>query len=673
MSKQNIALAHARLGHYIFPVWSVDDCGRCRCGKPNDVPGHKPGKHPQGALAPNGHNDATTDEDMIREWWTRDPDAGIGISLAASGLLAVDIDPRNGGWESLAAIEAEHGKLQSSCVAKTQGGGEHRLFLADASMTVPGQLAPGIDLKHRGYICVEGTRGPDGEYRWVSGKSPLDGAMPSQLPQFLREYCEEHTTSGSKARIRPGSVIVAEETYEELRAALNTIPPDLIYDDWFRVLSGMSRLHLPDMARAITRAWSIQSNKPGHTPEAFDAKWAQVVQQDGPTSYETIFYLADQYDRRWRKSLQQASADLWPEVDLSDLELEPVDYLIDGFLARSLMVLVGKPGMGKSTAMIALCAVVAGVHIPNCQLSAPVKGRKILYITEDTAQFKRNMIAFERNCGIDLRELEKAIVLLPARRVEPQKLIGLKQKIERHTTYTSDGIMLRPWIVFDTISASIHLDDENSNAEVSNALALLKAEFYEAMECSVCLIAHSAKNVQPSEFISDARGAGAWAGDSTLTAGIFDEKGSRYLMLGKRRYSPLHTALQIGLLSTSATVKDRYGRLQEQVLETAQLHWADSSRLEKSASKAGKSDKEQDEKVLRFVHGRYVAALSCSLNALCGARDQIGLGKERLKDSLRRLVDIKLLDKGEGIIGTDSGWGYTLTEAGVKAISHPPT
>lgn len=673
MSKLELALAYARLGWHIFPVWSVDDAGNCRCGSPNNAPGHKPGKHPHGVLAPHGHNDATTDEDTIREWWTSDPDAGIGVSLAASGLLAVDIDPRNGGWESLAEFEAEFCKLRTACVAKTQGGGEHRVFSTDPLQSVPGKLKPGVDLKYNGYICVEGTRGPDGEYRWQAESNPLEGAYPSPLPLYLEESWKQHTTSGSKARIRPGSVIVAEETYEELRAALKAIPPDLIYDDWFRVLSGMSRLHLHDMAREITRAWSIQSKNPGHTPEAFEIKWAEVMKQDGPTSYETIFYLADQYDRRWRKSLPQANTDLWPEIDLSNLELEPVDYLIDGFLARSLMVLVGKPGMGKSTAMKALCAVVAGVHIPNCHLSAPVKGRKILYITEDTAQFKRNMIAFERNCGIDLRELEKAVVLLPARRVEPQKLIGLKQKIERHTTYTPDGIMLRPWIVFDTISASIHLDDENSNAEVSNALALLKAEFYEAMDCSVCLIAHSAKNVQPSEFISDARGAGAWAGDSTLTAGIFEDKGLRYLMLGKRRYSPLHTALQIGLLSTSATVTDRYGRLQEQVLETAQLHWADSPRLEKSASKAGKSNKEQDEKVLRFVHDRRMAALSCSLNALFSARDQIGLGRERLKASLDRLVEAELLDKGEGIIGTDSGWGYTLTEAGIKAISQPPT
>lgn len=673
MNNLDLALRYARMGWHVFPVWSVDNNGQCRCGSPTDAPGHKPGKHPQGKLAPHGHNDATTDEDTIRDWWTRDPDAGIGLSLAASGLLAVDIDPRNGGWKSLAEIEAKHGKLLSSCIAKTQGGGEHRLFLADPTMTVPGKLAPGIDLKHNGYICVEGTRGPDGEYRWLPGTSPLEGAKPSPLPQFLREFCQQNAASASDKQIQPGSIIVAEETYDDLRNALSVIPPDLTYDDWFKVLSGMSRLHLPELARKITREWSVRSNKAGHTPEAFDAKWASVMKQVGPTSYQTIFYLADQFDRSWRPPLPQISADLWPEIDLSNLKLEPVDYLIDGFLAQSLMVLVGKPGMGKSTAMMALCAAVAGVHIPNSPLSAPAKGRKVIYITEDTAQFKRNLIALSRNCGIDMREMEQAIVLLPARRVEPQKLVALKQKVERHTTYTPDGIMMRPWLVFDTISASIHLDDENNNAEVSNALALLKAEFYEEMDCSVCLIAHSAKHVSRSDFVSDARGAGAWSGDSTLTSGIFEEAGVRYLVLGKRRYSPLHTGLQIDLLSTAETVTDRYGRPQEQALETAFLHWADSVQLEKSVDQVKQQLEQQDKKVLRFLADRSAAGLPCSFNKLIRDRDQVGFGKDRLKGSLDRLQLGLLINKGKGSIGTDEGWDYSLTDAGLKTIAPPST
>ena len=93
------------------------------------------GKHPHGKLVPHGHQDASVDEDVIRQWFTDDPDAGIGLSLEASGLVALDIDPRNGGNESLAELEAEHGVLFSEVSALTQGGGEHRVFKADPTGT----------------------------------------------------------------------------------------------------------------------------------------------------------------------------------------------------------------------------------------------------------------------------------------------------------------------------------------------------------------------------------------------------------------------------------------------------------------------------------------------------------------------------------------------------------
>ena len=87
------ALAYARLGWAVLPVWSVDAHGQCRCGRANNEQGHKAGKHPQSQLVPHGHQDATTDAERIRSWWSTDPDAGIGVSLADSGLLALDIDP----------------------------------------------------------------------------------------------------------------------------------------------------------------------------------------------------------------------------------------------------------------------------------------------------------------------------------------------------------------------------------------------------------------------------------------------------------------------------------------------------------------------------------------------------------------------------------------------------
>jgi len=365
VSNLNLALTYARLGWAVLPVWSVDLNGQCRCGKPNDAPGHKPGKHPHGELAPHGHNDATTDKDTIHEWWTRVPDAGIAISLAASGLMALDIDPRNGGWDSLAAIEAQHGHLHSNCVAKTQGGGEHRLFLADASQSFPATLGPGLDLKHRGYICVEPTRGPDGVYQWLDGQSPLEGASPSPLPTPILETSTKREDERMH-KVRPGTVIVAPGVYNDLRAALKVIPPDCPYREWFSVLQGLSRLHDLKAAYELAREWSTRSTKPGHTEEALKAKWKECLCEDYTVNYRTVFYLAKQHSpERQSSKLQRRNPLTQPlqpftEEEANGAALQP-RMLVENYLFADLRNLIAAGGVGKTSMLLheAVCGALA--------------------------------------------------------------------------------------------------------------------------------------------------------------------------------------------------------------------------------------------------------------------------------------------------------------------------
>ena len=236
----DFALAYAEKGWYVVPVWSVDENGDCRCGRPNNEAGHKPGKHPQANLAPHGHTDSTIDPEVIKQWWSTDPDAGIGVSLAHSGLIALDIDPQNGGQESLARLEAEHGVLHSECVAQTQGGGEHRIFKADNNFSYPGTLDKGLDLKHHGYICVAPTLGVSGEYKWKRGASPLsksNPAQPSELPELIKNrhlikmvICELHgDPEGKKIGNEPKNKKFMNEYYELVKKLKN----NNLYNNWF--------------------------------------------------------------------------------------------------------------------------------------------------------------------------------------------------------------------------------------------------------------------------------------------------------------------------------------------------------------------------------------------------------------------------------------------------------
>jgi Bifunctional DNA primase/polymerase, N-terminal len=111
------ALVYATRGWPVLPLHSVHN-GECTCGAANC---QSPGKHPRTA---NGIKDATTDLEQIKQWWTYWPEANIGIATgAASGLLVVDVDPRNGGKESLERLQEAHGPFDTYTVSSGGAAG----------------------------------------------------------------------------------------------------------------------------------------------------------------------------------------------------------------------------------------------------------------------------------------------------------------------------------------------------------------------------------------------------------------------------------------------------------------------------------------------------------------------------------------------------------------------
>lgn len=146
------ATTYAELGLRIFPI-------------------DRDSKRP---LTEHGHLDATDDVADVRECWSQ-VDANIGLSLRASGFVAVDVDPRNGGDEQLEDIETEIGSLPRECQQATPSGGRHFLMRdmperrARGKIVWRGEGQKGLDVKCRGYVLVEPSSRPDGnEYRWLS-------------------------------------------------------------------------------------------------------------------------------------------------------------------------------------------------------------------------------------------------------------------------------------------------------------------------------------------------------------------------------------------------------------------------------------------------------------------------------------------------------------------------
>lgn len=183
------ALQYASLGMPVHPVHSVID-HTCTCGKASC---DKPGKHPWSL---RGWKDATLDESRIRTWWESQPTANIGVATGPARLVVIDVDPRNGGEESLKRLVEQLGEdVFATAKAITGGGGLHFFFNDEGQDPLhggTGKLGPGIDIKAQGgYIVVAPSRHASGKtYSWAPGASPHE-LPPKPLPEVLRNRLKD--------------------------------------------------------------------------------------------------------------------------------------------------------------------------------------------------------------------------------------------------------------------------------------------------------------------------------------------------------------------------------------------------------------------------------------------------------------------------------------------------
>jgi putative DNA primase/helicase len=146
-------------------------------------------------------HDASTDEAKIRQWWETWEDANIGVATGKeAGFFALDVDPRKGGAEALASLEAKYGKLPETRTADTGGGGVHHLFrYPDFPVkSSTGTLGPGLDIKGEGgaIVVAPSLHAGGKRYRWRND-APIANA-PKWLLRLLRD-AQKSRANGSAA------------------------------------------------------------------------------------------------------------------------------------------------------------------------------------------------------------------------------------------------------------------------------------------------------------------------------------------------------------------------------------------------------------------------------------------------------------------------------------------
>jgi putative DNA primase/helicase len=172
-------------GLAVFPCFTIEE-GRCSCGAPSCA---SPGKHPIGSLVPQGVLNATTDPQLVREWWALYPDANVGIATGdASGVVVLDVDADTGGEQTLANLEARFERLPDTWAVLSGGGGAHFYFRMPGSdvRNSAGSVGPGIDVRgNGGYVIAPPSLHKSGAiYRWSTALHPKDVPL-ADVPAWL--------------------------------------------------------------------------------------------------------------------------------------------------------------------------------------------------------------------------------------------------------------------------------------------------------------------------------------------------------------------------------------------------------------------------------------------------------------------------------------------------------
>lgn len=294
MSNLEAALSYIARGWAVFPchhvVWTPTPDGMspaCSCRRGLEC-GANTGKHPR---IRGGFHSATIDEAEVRGWWTKWPEANVGIATGApSGLTVVDLDG-DAGFHELQALLA--GDTLPGAPAVQTGSGAHLYF----AWTGERSSARGkVHIRGEGgYVIAPPSNHRSGRsYQWLT---PPDSSL-SPLPPNLKVYADAGSPPPPDSSFPPppswlhshdpNSVSISSKiannirpewtAHEEmrLRSALAALPAD-DYDTWTQWGMALQNLEWvradgTDAGFDIWDAWS-QSCPDKYAPEICEEKW----------------------------------------------------------------------------------------------------------------------------------------------------------------------------------------------------------------------------------------------------------------------------------------------------------------------------------------------------------------------------------------------------------------
>jgi hypothetical protein len=169
--------------------------------------------------------EATNSIDQIQKWWTRFPNANIGVACGQCGIFVVDVDIKDGrnGKRTLDALEQAGFKLSETRFQRTPSGGLQYVFQGDGPSTqniIGASLYAGTEISHidtkggggnyGGYVLLPPSRTLDnparhtkaGMYEWKNGANHALAPIDKWVLDMVGERKIERTDNSAAPVIR---------------------------------------------------------------------------------------------------------------------------------------------------------------------------------------------------------------------------------------------------------------------------------------------------------------------------------------------------------------------------------------------------------------------------------------------------------------------------------------
>jgi hypothetical protein len=465
----------------------------------------------------NWVNEATTHPVQITAWWTEDPDYNVGG--CTSGMLVVDIDPRNGGVESFKDLELLY-DFPLTQAQVTAGEGMHRIYDRPEHTWIKNStsaIAPGVDIKgDGGQIVLPGSTINGNSYRWAKHNAPRVMA-----PDWLLDLAKS-------AKRRPKSENAGKRLIEETEAGIEAAEtwlanhaPDAVQgkrdNTAYKVAA---KLYDYGLVKATVEEMLTDWNYQRCFPPLEHDDIARIAASAGSSRQNPIGALSPDYAGGFepievtrpspfvgpapeapRPGAHRKLATRWSPVDVSKLKKR--EWVFPGVIARqNVSILAGPAGVSKSTLLIA--AAVAAVTGRSDICGMAVKGRKRTWLwnqEDDIDELQRRLAAVMQAFNVSYADLCDE---------QGQCMLFLNSGVDKPLTFatrSSEGHICATREVDDVIAdiqehgiecamfdplVEFHVGDENKNAEMRAVLGVVRRIAVQT-NCAAFLAAHTRK------------------------------------------------------------------------------------------------------------------------------------------------------------------------------------